>query len=78
MPTLVSVYLLETCGNGNTYNLIMKNYKTLIKNTTWLERHVIAIIYVEKMTVKETAHILEVPEAAVKKILWNVTDRLMR
>ena len=53
-----------------------EKYRVLQRNLTKLEKLVVCMIYVERLTVKETAVVLEVPVAAVKKILWDVTDRL--
>ena len=55
----------------------MTNYRALTKNMTWLERHVLAIVYTEHMTIRETAFVLEIPVCVVENILCAITLRLI-
>lgn len=53
-------------------------FKILSSSCTQLEMEVICMIFHEACNVKETAYILQISEKAVKRLLWNVTERFLK
>lgn len=55
-----------------------RRFRALRSSLTGFEMQVVCMIYYEACTVRETAYILEVHEKAVRRVLWDVTERFLK
>lgn len=65
-------------GQNGAAHEIDGGFRVVDVNVTNLEKLVLCMIYHEMLTVAETALVLSISQGGVKKILWRVTDRLMK
>lgn len=54
-----------------------RDYRCIDKNLTKLEKLVVCMIYTEKMTVKETAYVLDIQVFTVETLLLHITGRII-
>ena len=52
-----------------------RSFRALRSFLSILELNVITCVYVEGLTVKETALVLRIGECGVKSMLWRITER---
>lgn len=57
---------------------VARSTRILRSQLTVLELNVVALIYQEACSVKDTAHVLRISEAAVKRLLWDITERMVK